>query len=207
MGKRQNMSVVQPSENRCNSEKSRMSCKPTCTLTRTVENHIGDNRWRDRPSLVRLMIESRWVDQDLDRGASLFVSILRSAALPRWWDLRGEVRGGLAERGTLPMAFDAESSSAPPEAVEHGLVPKVWPGSTVLLTVGPIISSRVLLLVSWKFLPHLTPDRSDPNHSLGQQRRLDNELAHPRQVPNNPVMSVMAITQQLHGPREGDHEE
>ena len=94
------------------------------------------------------------------------------------------------------MAFDAESSSAPPEAVEHGLVPKVWPGSTVLLTVGPIISSRVLLLVSWKFLPHLTPDRSDPNHSLGQQRRLDNELAHPRQVPNNPVMSVMAITQQ-----------
>ena len=194
--KRQNMSVIQPSENRCNSEKSRMSCKPTCTLIHTVENHIGDNRWRDLPSLVRLMIESRWVDQDLVRRAFLSVSIPRSAALPH------------APRLAGPTIV---------EAVEHDLVPKVWPGSrsyrtslrerSLPLTVGPIISSRVLLLVSWKFLPHLTPDRSDPNHSLGQQRRLDNELAHPSQVPNNPVMSVMAITQQLHSPREGDHEE
>ena len=196
MGKRQNMSVVQPSENRCNSEKSRMSCKPTCTLTRTVENHIGDNRWRDRPSLVRLMIESRWVDQDLDRGASLFVSIPRSAALPHAPRLAGPTIA---------------------EAVEHGLVPKVWPGSTVLSHFATRAISSIngwshnfkpsFAARAWKFLPHLTPDRSDPNHSLGQQRRLDNELAHPRQVPNNPVMSVMAITQQLHGPREGDHEE
>jgi len=100
------------------------------------------------------------------------------------------------------------ASQVPPslEAVEHDLVPKVWRGSMVLshfatraissIKVGPIISSRVLLLVTWKFLPHITPDRSDRNHSLGQQRRLDNELAHPSQAPNNPVMSVMAITQQ-----------
>ncbi len=65
--KRHNMSVVQPSKNRCNSEKSRMSCKPACNWIRTVENHTEDNRWRDRPSLVRLMVDYRWADQDLDR--------------------------------------------------------------------------------------------------------------------------------------------
>ena len=109
--KHQNMSVIQPSENRCNSEKSRMSCKPTCTLIHTVENHIGDNRWRDLPSLIRLMIESRWADQDL----------VRRAFLSEYTSIRCSPPTHLA-------------SQAPPslEAVEHDLVPKVWPGSTVL---------------------------------------------------------------------------
>ena len=82
---RRSMSVVQPSKNRCNSEKSRMSCKPACNWIRRVENHTEDNRWRDRPSLVRSMVEFRWADQDLDRRAFLSASIPRSGMqLGRW---------------------------------------------------------------------------------------------------------------------------
>ena len=169
-----------------------MSCKPTCTLTRTVENHIGDNRWRDRPSLVRLRIESRWVDQDLDRGASLFVSIPRSAALPHAPRLAGPTIA---------------------EAVEHGLVPKVWPGSTVL---SHFATRAISSINGWShnFKPSFAAARRTSHPTVVilitvlANKGVSIMSWHTRaKIPNNPVMSVMAITQPLHSPREGDHEE